>query len=72
MRPPSSTYAAHAGRRDRLQRGRQPLHHHRRQAERELVDQDHLRTGDERLRQHDHLLLAAREQPRAPAPGGAA
>ena len=54
---------ADAGRGDGLERRREPLDDDRREAERELVDeQDHARLRDERLREHDHLLLAAGEQ----------
>jgi hypothetical protein len=37
----------------------QPADHHRGQAQRQLVDQHVARLGDQRLGQHDHLLLAA-------------
>ena len=37
----------------------QPADHHRGQAQRQLVDQHVARPGDQRLGQHDHLLLAA-------------
>ena len=47
---------------DRLERGGEALHDDGREPERELVDEDHARVGDERLREHHHLLLAARER----------
>ena len=55
---------ADAARGDGLQRRHEPLDDDRREAERQLVDEDDLRPGDERLGEHDHLLLAAREQAR--------
>src|SRR4029453_11861414 len=45
-----------------LQRRHQALDDDRREAQRELVDEDELRPRDERLREHDHLLLAAGER----------
>ena len=42
--------------------GREALDDDRREPERELVDQDDARVRDEGLREHDHLLLAARER----------
>ncbi len=59
---------ADAARGDRLQHGREALDDDRREPERELVDEHHARVGDERLGQHDHLLLAAREQAAGDAP----
>ena len=53
---------ADAGRGDGLEHGREALDDDRREPERQLVDEDHARVRDERLREHDHLLLAAREQ----------
>ena len=50
-------------RRDSLQRGGEALDDDRRETERELVDQDHLRARHERLGEDDHLLLASRQQP---------
>ena len=44
--------------------GHEPLDDDRREAERELVDEHDARAGDERLGEHDHLLLAARERAR--------
>ncbi len=41
----------------------QPAHHHRGQAQGQLVDQDVLRLGDQRLGEHHHLLLAAGQGP---------
>ena len=47
---------------DRADRRDQPLDHDRREAERQLVDDHEPRLGHERLREHDHLLLAARQR----------
>jgi hypothetical protein len=46
----------------RAQRWHEPLDHHGREAERELVDEDEARLGDQRLGEHEHLLLAARHR----------
>src|SRR5262249_4418410 len=46
----------------RLDRRHEALDDDRREPERELVYEQHARTGDERLREHEHLLLAARQQ----------
>ena len=51
-----------------LEGGRQPLHDDGRKTERQLVDEDEARVGDERLCEHDHLLLAAGEQPAGDLP----
>ena len=53
---------ADAGGRDGLQRRHEALDDNRRQPERELVDEQDRGMRDERLREHDHLLLASREQ----------
>ena len=45
-----------------LERRHEPFHDDGREAERELVDEDDARSRDERLGEHDHLLLAAREE----------
>ena len=42
--------------------GDEPGDDHRRKAERQFVGQDIARTVDDRLREHHHLLLAARER----------
>ena len=49
---------------DGLDRRHEALDDHRREAERELVDEHDLRLGDEGLGEHHHLLLATREQAR--------
>ena len=49
-------------------RRNEPLDDDRGEAERELVDEHEARPRDERLREHDHLLLAARERARGEAP----
>ena len=56
--------------RDRLDRRDEPLDDDGREPERELVDEDRARTRDERLCEHDHLLLAAGQEPSGhrPAP----
>ena len=46
----------------------QPLHHERREAERELVDQQQARLEQERAPERDHLLLTARERRRVLLP----
>ncbi len=48
---------------DALDHRHQALDDDRRQPERELVDHHHLRLRRQRLCQHDHLLLAARQRP---------
>ncbi len=59
---------ADAVRGDSLERRHEALDDDRREAERELVDEDDLRLRDEGLGEHDHLLLATREQARRDAP----
>ena len=54
---------AGAGFGDRGDHRDQPADHHRRQAEGELVDQQVAGLADQRLGQHDHLLLAAGQGP---------
>ena len=54
---------ADAARGSGLQRRDEPLDDDGREAERELVDEQDPRLRHERLREHDHLLLAAGEQP---------
>ena len=54
---------ADAARGGGLQRRDEPLDDDGRETERELVDEQDPRLRDERLREHDHLLLAAGEQP---------
>ena len=51
-----------------LERRHEALHDDRRQAQRELVDDHDPRARDEGLGEHDHLLLAAREQARRRLP----
>ena len=53
---------ADAARGDGLQRRHEPLDDDRREAERELVDEHDLRLRDESLGEHDHLLLATRQE----------
>ncbi len=53
---------AGAGLGDRPDRRYEPVDDDRREPERELVDDHEPRMGHERLREHDHLLLAARER----------
>src|SRR6185312_8464131 len=53
-----------------LERRDQALDDDRGEAERELVDEHELRPRYERLREHDHLLLAAREGARDRLPAG--
>ena len=48
---------------DLANRRDQPVDDHRREAQRQLVDQDVLRLRDERLGEHHHLLLASRQRP---------
>src|SRR3954471_11858165 len=57
---------ANAGLRDGADRWHEPLDDDGREAERELIDQEEARLRDERLREHEHLLLAARQR----TPGG--
>ncbi len=53
-----------AGLGDRADRRDQALDDDRRQPQRQLVDDHEPRLRDERLREHDHLLLAARQRAR--------
>src|SRR4051794_18345911 len=57
---------ADAGLGHRADRRHEALDHDRREAQRQLVDEEEPRLGDERLGEHEHLLLAARQR----APGG--